>query len=60
MIELSYTNESSTLIHYEVNDCAAVYCVAESLVRAPIDLEYLEYQDGNQIGGSNLNTFEKC
>jgi hypothetical protein len=48
------------LIQYEVTDWDAVYCVAEGLVNAPIDLDYLEYLDGNQVGTFNLNTFERC
>lgn len=60
MIKLSYTNESNKLIQYEVNDWDAVYCVAETLVKAPIDLDYLEYVDGDRVGIFNLNTFERC
>lgn len=60
MIKLSYVNESGKLISFQVADWDAANCVADALVSAPIDLDYLEYQDGNHIGVFNLNTFERC
>lgn len=60
MINLTYKDELDKTIRFEVNDWDAIYRVAEGLVNAPIDLEYIEYQDGNQVGIFNLNTFERC
>ena len=60
MITLSYVDESGKHIQYTVSDWDAVYRVAHSLVNAPIDLDYLEYLDGDHVGTFNLNNFEKC
>jgi hypothetical protein len=60
MIKLNYTDETNKVIKYELNDWDAVYSLAEMLLKAPIDIEYLEYQDGNRTGIFNLNNFERC
>lgn len=57
MIKLNYTDETGRLITFSVFDWDAV---AEGLVNAPIDLEYLNYEDGRDVGVFNLNTFERC
>lgn len=60
MITLTYVDDNGKLIKYEVVDWDAVENVAQGLCNAPIDLDYLEYFDGERVGVFNLNTFEKC
>lgn len=60
MINLSYKDELGKLINCRVANWEAVYAVAEMLVKAPIDLEYIDYIDGDKVGTFNLNNFERC
>ena len=59
-MKLMYVNENGTKIEYTVNDWDAARAVAEGLINAPIDIEYLNYEDADGNGVFNLNTFERC
>lgn len=60
MISLKYTTEIGQNVVFNVDDWDAVQKVADDLVRAPIDIDYLQYKEGITEGVFNLNTFERC
>lgn len=60
MITLSYKDETGRLISMPAQDWEAVNLIANTILNAPIDVEYLEYNDNGQQGVFNLNTFERC
>jgi len=59
MIDIHYKDETGRQISFSVIDWDAVLNVAQALSQAPIELSYVEYKDGNEIGIFNLQTFEK-
>lgn len=60
MINVSYKTEMGRTVSYTLLNWDAVYSVAEGLINSPIDLEYIDYVDGDEVGTFNLNNFEKC
>ena len=60
MININYLDETGRKIPYTLKDWDAVISLAQTLSKAPIDLEYVYYTDGNESGVFNLNTFERC
>lgn len=59
-VKLSYIDDNGRKVSFDVKDWDAAVEVAEALVRAPIELDHLGYEDGMQNGIFNLNTFERC
>jgi len=53
IMDVYYYDEAGRKISYSLIDEEALYCVAQMLLDAPIDVEYL-YTDTNTF---NLNTF---
>lgn len=60
MILLSYYDERAVRHSFELDDWDAVTQVMQALSSAPIDLDYVMYQDGAEIGTICLSTFERC
>lgn len=60
MIRAHYVDDNRRTITYELADWEALEQVAQSLVNAPIDLDYLHFIDGTNVRTLNLNTFEVC
>lgn len=58
MIYTSYLDETGRAINVELQDFDALHAYADMLLKAPIDLEYIDfYTSKGQIGTFNLNTF---
>ena len=60
MIKLTYTDELGMEALYNLDDWDAVLNVAQMLSNAPIDLDYVYYEDGTDIGVFSLQTFTRC
>lgn len=59
-MKLHYINEANRRVEYILYDWDAAVSVASVLVNAPIDIDYVYYEDETGQGVFNLNTFEKC
>lgn len=60
LIKVHYFDETGRRIEFKLKDWDAVVQCADSLARAPIDLEFVYFEDGPHRGIFNLHTFEVC
>lgn len=56
-MKVHYIDDNKRKIEYELSDWDAVANVADMLLKAPIDIETLYYEDETGQGIFNLDTF---
>jgi hypothetical protein len=59
-MRLHYYNGANICVEYDVYDWDAALNVAHILINSPIEIDYLHYETGEEVGIFNLNTFETC